>query len=152
MKYLKHNLTQLLAEYNYIPLVIMRVMFGLFYFTSGFNKVFVEANQQALLETLTQVGIPFASFMSPVVACCEMVFGLCLAIGFFTRVSALALFIISFMALLLVEINAIPSGVNLITWYSYLFYLPSVCYIVMSLVFIFSGSVRLSFDRFFNND
>ncbi|WP_312665442.1 DoxX family membrane protein, partial [Pantoea sp. CTOTU49201] len=74
---------------SFLPLTLMRVAFGLFFFASGFNKVFVAANQALMLETITEAGIPFPEFMSVFVASCETLFGLLLALGLFTRLGAL---------------------------------------------------------------
>lgn len=47
------------AENGSLPLTVARIAIGLFFFASGFNKVFVPANQQLMLETLTDAGIFF---------------------------------------------------------------------------------------------
>ena len=55
-------------EHITLPLSIARIALGLFFFTSGFNKLFVTANQQLLLVTLTDAGIPFPAVMAVFVA------------------------------------------------------------------------------------
>ncbi|TGC27684.1 transmembrane DoxX protein, partial [Escherichia sp. E1130] len=47
-----------------MPLAIMRLALGVFFFASGFNKVFVPENQDMMLETITDAGIPFPVFMA----------------------------------------------------------------------------------------
>ncbi|WP_288497642.1 hypothetical protein [uncultured Erwinia sp.] len=61
----------------FLPLTLMRIAFGLFFFASGFNKVFVPANQAQMLETITEAGIFYPALwrsLSPAAkrcsACC----------------------------------------------------------------------------------
>ncbi|WP_455845795.1 DoxX family protein [Pantoea agglomerans] len=131
----------------FLPLTLMRVAFGLFFFASGFNKVFVAANQALMLETITEAGIPFPAFMSVFVASCETVFGLLLALGLFTRLGALVLLVISLVALFTVGLYHIPSDLNLLTWYSWLLYLPESSYILMCLMLIVQGCGPWGIDR-----
>lgn len=132
---------------NFIPLTIIRVALGLFFFASGFNKVFVPDNQALMLETITEAGIPFPEFMAFFVASCETLFGLLLAVGSLTRLCALVLMIISLVALFTVGLHHIPENLNLLTWYSWLFYLPESTYIVICLLLVVQGGGPLSIDR-----
>ena len=52
-------LFSLKAENHSLALTVARIAIGLFFFASGFNKVFVPANQQLMLETLTKADIFF---------------------------------------------------------------------------------------------
>jgi len=63
MTYLQ-TLFQTPGTRSFIPLMIMRIALGLFFFASGFNKVFVPENQALMLETITDAGIPFPAFMA----------------------------------------------------------------------------------------
>lgn len=125
----------------------MRVCFGLFFFASGFNKVFIAENQALMLETIIEAGIPFPHVMAWVVAICEMISGALLVIGLFTRLGALALMIISFVALLTIGLHQIPSGVDPISWYSWMMYLPEPGYIIMSLSLFIQGCGPWGMDR-----
>lgn len=132
---------------SFIPLAIMRIALGVFFFASGFNKVFVPENQAMMLETITEAGIPFPAFMAFFVAGCETLFGLLMAVGFMSRLSALVLMIISLVALFTVGLHHIPANLNLLTWYSWLFYLPESAYIVICLLLVVQGGGPLSVDR-----
>jgi len=132
---------------EFIPLTLMRVALGLFFFTSGFNKVFVAENQLAMLETIIEAGIPFPSFMAIFVASCEVIFGLLLAIGLLSRISGFVLLIINIVALFTVGLHQIPIGLNLLTWYSWLFYLPEASYILICLLLIVQGCGPFGVDR-----
>jgi len=131
----------------FTPLALIRLAFGLFFFASGFNKLFVPANQVLMLETITEAGIPFPQFMAVFVAACETVFGLLLTIGLLTRLSALVLLCISTVALFTVGLHQIPANLNLLTWYSWLLYLPESGYILMSIVLIVQGCGPWGVDR-----
>ena len=71
-----------------------------------------------MLETITEVGMSFPAFMAFFVACSETLFGLLMAAGFLTRLSALVLMIISLVALFIVGLHHIQANLNLLTWYS----------------------------------
>ncbi|WP_343554827.1 DoxX family protein [Pantoea sp.] len=135
------------GSYCFLPLTLMRVAFGLFFFASGFNKVFVPANQALMLETITEAGIPFPEVMSVFVASCETLFGLMLAFGLLTRLGALVLMIISLVALSTVGLHHIPDGLNLLTWYSWLLYLPESSYILMCVMLMVQGCGPWGIDR-----
>lgn len=68
-----------------VPLTLMRIAIGLFFLSSGFNKVFISENQILMLETMKEAGIFFPTFMAIFVALCEMIFGFLVTIGFLTR-------------------------------------------------------------------
>lgn len=132
---------------QYIPVTLLRIAIGLFFFSSGFNKVFVPANQALMLETITDAGIPFPAIMAVFVAVCETICGLLLAVGLLTRLNALVLMVISLVALFTVGLNHIPEGINLMTWFSWLMYLPESSYILMFLLLIVQGSGPGGIDR-----
>ncbi|RWR01480.1 transmembrane DoxX protein [[Pantoea] beijingensis] len=131
----------------FLPLTLMRIALGLFFFASGFNKVFIPANQAIMLDTITEAGIPFPAFMAVFVASCETLFGLLLAIGLLSRLSALVLTLISMVALLTVGLHQIPADINALTWYSWLFYLPESGYILIGLLIMVQGSGPFGVDR-----
>jgi len=135
------------AENHSLPLTVARIAIGLFFFASGFNKVFVPANQQLMLETLTEAGIFFPTVMAPFVAICEMIFGAFTAPGFVTRLSGGVLMIISLVALFTVGIHHIPENLNVLTWYSWLLYLPEATYIMIGFFVLVQGSGPVAIDR-----
>lgn len=131
----------------YFPLTLMRVAIGLFFFASGFNKVFVPASQAMMLETITEAGIPFPAIAAVFVASCEMLCGLLLAGGILSRLNAAVLTLISVVALFTVGIHHIPGGISLLTWYSWLLYLPETLYMLILVMVIVQGSGPWSVDR-----
>lgn len=135
------------GDSSFLPLTLMRIAFGLFFFSSGFNKVFVLENQRVMLETIIEAGIPFPAFMAVFVASCETIFGLLLAFGLLTRISGVILLVINIVALFTVGLNHIPNGINFLTWYSWLLYLPESSYILMCVMIIVQGCGPFGLDR-----
>ncbi|RPE79986.1 putative oxidoreductase [Vulcaniibacterium tengchongense] len=131
----------------FVPLALTRFALGSFFFASGFNKLFVDANRNAMLETISEAGIWWPQAMAPFVAGCETAFGALLAIGLLSRVSAAILLPISTTALLTVGVHQIPEGQNALGWYSWLLYLPETLYMLLSLTIIVQGSGPLGLDR-----
>ncbi|HID8404671.1 TPA: DoxX family protein [Serratia marcescens] len=136
---------------RFIPLAIMRIALGVFFFASGFNKVFVPSVQTMMLETITEAGIPFPELMAVFVACCEMFFGLVLTIGLLTRLSAFVLMIISLVALFTVGLHHIPAELPFLTWYSWLLYLPESSYILICMLLVVQGCGPWGVDRMIHN-
>lgn len=128
------------------PVFICRLVIGAFFFTAGFNKLFVPENQLLMVDTLHDAGIPFPVIMAVVVAFLECSMGLLLTLGLFSRFSALVLMVISSVALVTMGIYTIPRGLNLISWLSWLFYLPETLYVVLCLFPLAWGGTLCSLD------
>lgn len=129
-----------------LPVLLARLVTGLFFFTAGFNKLFVLENQLLMLDTMHDAGIPFPDVMAGVVSFFECAMGLLLTIGLFSRFSALVLFIISTVALVSIGVYTIPHGLELIAWLSWLFYLPETLYMVLCILLIVLGGTLFSLD------
>lgn len=99
-----------------------------------------------MLETIADAGIHFPAVMSIFVAICETLFGLFLAAGLLTRISALVLMIISLAALFTVELSQISGGIK-ISWYSWLLDLPQSGYVLMCVMLIVQGCGPYGIDR-----
>lgn len=135
------------GDTRFLPLTAMRVALGLFFFASGFNKVFVPENQELMLKTIAEAGIFFPMVMAAFVSSCEVLFGLLLAAGLLSRLCALILLTINLVALFTVGLHQIPEGLNLLTWFSWLFYLPELSYILICAMLMVQGSGPWGIDR-----
>lgn len=133
---------------NY-ALLIIRVSLGLFFFSSGYHKVFSESGFNMMLETLTRAGVPSPLYMTMFVSACELLCGILLAVGLLTRLNALVLMIISTVALVTVGIVVIPQNIDAMEWFSWLMYLPETLYILMFVLLVCNGGGFYSMDRFF---
>lgn len=141
-------------KFSHFALILTRISIGLFFLTTGYNKLFVEKNQQIMLETIVSAGIPFPEVTAIIVSLFEFAFGLLLTLGLFTQLTSLILIFICFVALVTVGIYTIPPGLNLITWISWFFYTHDLLYIFI-LLFIFTNKPdsftldRLFFKKYF---
>ncbi|WP_186250157.1 DoxX family protein [Burkholderia gladioli] len=127
------------------PIALMRIATGIFFSTSGFNKLVLSGNRAAMLQTVTEAQVPCPELMAPFVAGCECLFGLLLALGLGTRPAALVLFAISGVALAPSGFT-IPAGLGPIGWTSWLLYLPESLYLLITLVLLVRGGESLSLD------
>ncbi|WP_326984564.1 DoxX family protein [Chryseobacterium sp. MYb264] len=139
--------------------VLCRLSIGLFFFLTGFNKLFHPVFQGYMLKTITSLGFSNPQFMAHFVAANEMVWGLLLLIGLFTRFSSLALIVIILVALVTKDIHTIPTelipidpkiGTHPIegyTWLTYFFYLPQVLYLMLLGLFALYGYKALGIDH-----
>ncbi len=140
--------------------VICRLSIGLFFFITGFNKLFHPVFQGYMLKTITSLGFSNPQLMANFVAANEMIWGFLLLIGLFTRFSSLALIVIMLVALITKDIHSIPTelvpidpkiGIRPIenyTWLTYFFYLPQVLYIMLLGLFSLYGYKAFGIDRF----
>jgi len=124
-----------------------RILIGVFFLITGVNKLFNPTFQASMLKTITSIGFPYPQFTANFTAFNEAFWGLLLALGFFTRFSALALNIILFVALSTFDIHRIPQGLDPFTWYSYFTYLPQVLYILFLFQALAIGGGPLSIDQ-----
>jgi len=130
-----------------LVLLLIRVSIGIFFFTTGFNKLFVEKNKLIMLETIIDAGIPFPTIMSTFVSATEMLAGLFLIIGLLTQISSVLLFIICLTALYTVGIHTIPEGLDLMSWLSWFFYIHDLLYMFILAILITSPPSMLSLDH-----
>lgn len=140
--------------------VICRISIGLFFFITGFNKLFHPVFQGYMLKTITSLGFSNPQFMANFVAFNEMFWGLLLLLGLLTRFSSFALIIVMLVALFTKDIHSIPTELIPIdpkvgnrpmddfTWLSYFFYLPQVLYIMILGLFSLYGYKAFGVDRF----
>ncbi|MFW1953097.1 DoxX family membrane protein [Acinetobacter beijerinckii] len=129
---------------------LIRISTGIFFFTTGFNKLFVEKNKLIMLETIIDAGIPFPEIMSTFVSTTEMLAGLFLLLGLLTQLSSILLFVICLTALYTVGIHTIPNGLDLISWFSWFFYTHDLLYMFLLALLITSRPSILSLDRILN--
>ncbi|WP_043970434.1 MULTISPECIES: DoxX family protein [Acinetobacter] len=128
-------------------LFLIRISIGIFFFSTGFNKLFVEKNRLIMLETITGAGIPFPEIMSSFVSATEMLAGLLLIIGLLTQISSILLFVICMTALYTVGIHTIPNGLDAMSWLSWFFYVHDLLYMFVLAILITTRPTILSLDR-----
>lgn len=65
-----------------LPVLISRVLVGIFFFIAGVNKLFVPENQLLVVDKMHEAGIAFPAVKVVVVAILEGSMGLLLTLGF----------------------------------------------------------------------
>lgn len=140
--------------------VLCRLSIGLFFFITGFNKLFHPVFQGYILKTITSLGFSNPQLMANFVAANEMIWGLLLLLGFLTRLSSFALIVVMVVALITKDIHSIPAELIPIDpkigkqpmenyiWLTYFFYLPQVLYIMLLGIFSLYGYKTFGIDRF----
>ncbi|RJQ79781.1 DoxX family protein [Pseudonocardiaceae bacterium YIM PH 21723] len=87
----------MLTKFDWLPNLVLRVTVGFMFFSGAFGKLSDTAKFAA---NLAEYGVPFSHVTAPVLAVVELVGGLFLALGLFTRTTALVLAAVMVGALL----------------------------------------------------
>lgn len=130
-----------------LPLLIARVITGVFFSISGFNKLFVPANAQAMLHTMHTAGIPFPEFNATFVASVELTLGAALLLGLLTRLASLALLMICIVATFTDGVQRIPANLGPLDWLGWFLYLPEVLYALILAWILLYGPGAFALDR-----
>ena len=127
-------------------LLLARVVAGVMFCVSGWNKVFTDAGRERMVHTLVDAGIPFPVVSAPVLGAIEWVAGGLLVLGLLSRPSALLLAAICAVAALTDGIARIPAGLSVPDWLSWFFYLSEVPLGVLLLWVVAVGSGRFAIE------
>ena len=73
-----------------IALLILRVVFGLTFAAHGWQKLFVFG-LGGVVQSFRDMGVPLPQIAGPAIACVELIGGVALVLGAFTRVFGVAL-------------------------------------------------------------
>ncbi|WP_312707589.1 DoxX family protein [Stenotrophomonas sp.] len=129
-----------------VLLLLARVVAGVMFCVSGWNKVFTEDGRERMVHTLAEAGIPFPVVSAPVLGAIEWIAGGLLVLGLLGRLSALLLAAICAVAALTVGIAQIPAGLSVADWLSWFFYLSEVALAVLLLWIATVGSGRFAIE------
>jgi len=127
-------------------LLLARVVAGVMFCVSGWNKVFTNAGRERMVHTLIDAGIPFPVVSAPVLGGIEWIAGGLLVLGLLSRPSALLLAGICAVAALTDGIARIPEGLSVPDWLSWFFYLSEVPLGVLLLWVAAVGSGRFAIE------
>ena len=127
-------------------ILLIRVSLGLFFAISGANKLLVAGSTQTMYETLVEAKVPFPHLMTYFVSGVEFVGGSLLALGFFSSLACVALFVDMLVAILTTKLTAMPKGLSPFNWLDDFLYLPEVLYVLFFFWLICSGPGKFSVD------
>src|SRR5687768_9909653 len=97
-----------------IALTIFRLVVGTIFVAHGGQKLFVYG-LDGVAGGFAQMGVPFASFMGPLIGFVEFFGGIALILGLLTRLAALGIFSTMIGAIVLVHLPAgffAPNGIE----------------------------------------
>ncbi|WP_414495997.1 DoxX family protein [Stenotrophomonas maltophilia] len=127
-------------------LLLARIVAGVMFCVSGWNKVFTAAGRERMVHTLIEASIPFPVFSAPVLGAIEWIAGGLLVLGLLSRPSALLLTGICAVAALTDGIARIPAGLSVPDWLSWFFYLSEVPLGVLLLWIAAVGTGRFAIE------
>ena len=132
------DLLKFLNQMDWIPILLVRLSVGLLFFESGRGKLFVKFDE--LVKYFVELGIPLPSLNAWVTASIEFVGGICLILGFATRIFSTPLAFIMLVAILTAQLKTVH------TLGDFLF-LPEVLLLAIFVWLVFSGPGKVSLDH-----
>jgi putative oxidoreductase len=134
------------SDLEQYAILLIRVSVGLFFGTSGANKLFAAGSAQTMYETLVAAKVPFPHLMTYFVSAVEFVAGSLLTVGFFSSLACVALLVDMLVAILTTKLSTIPKGLSPLIWIDDFLYVPEVLYVLFFIWLIFSGPGKFSVD------
>jgi putative oxidoreductase len=125
-----------------IFLLFMRITWGHQFFITGRGKLH---NIDHVTQFFTSLNIPYPEFSAYLVGFCEMIGGICLMLGFASRIITIPLLIIMFTAVSTAHIHIIRDSLFIIDPHAFVRQTPYPYLITSLLVFLF-GPGRISID------
>lgn len=118
------------------PPLLARIVVGVVFASSGWGKI---QNLERVSNYFTDLGIPMAGVLAPLVAGFELIAGVLVLIGLGTRLASLPLIVIMAVAVQTAKSSELEGIVDLFSTSEFL-------YIVLLLGLLVQGAGRLSFD------
>ena len=131
------RLVVLFQRLDFLPPLLARVIIGGVFITAGWGKL---QHIDKFIEYLQSLNVPVASIQAPFVAACELVFGVAILIGLFTRISTIPLMGIMAVAIMKAKKNEIIEITSLFGFTEFL-------YIALLLWLLIRGAGLISVDR-----
>lgn len=137
------GLIKFASSFKTLFLLAIRLLWGFLFFQSGFGKL---ANIAGTTDFLQSLGIPFPDLSAYLLAWTETVGGLCLMVGFASRLVSLPLMFAMLMAMLTAHFTSFKAGFS---DPSQLFKQSPFTYFLTSLIIFVFGPGKISLDYFF---
>ena len=139
------RLTYKLKAWEFLPILVMRVVLGVFFAHTGYLKVFTEKGQQQMLHIVTQSGIPFPEINAMAASVSEMVGGGLLVVGLFTMPASLILAGVMGVAFVTNYLPDMPTG-SILSAIKFLAYNIEFLYVLIFTWLMFEGPGKISLD------
>jgi putative oxidoreductase len=139
---------RLLERLDFVPPLIARLTIGAVFIPSGWGKLH---HLDKVVDFFTELGIPAPQFQAPFAAGSELLFGVTVLLGLFTRMSAIPLAIIMVVAMATAKredlLGTIAEPNNAWGFANALVGLSEYLYVVLLLWLLVRGAGALSLDR-----
>lgn len=123
---------------QFLPALLARITLGFVFAESGWGKL---QHIDKIIGYFESLNIPFANIQAPFVAGCELVFGLLVLIGLFTRLASIPLIGIMVVAIMTAKLADIATFTDL-------FGISEFLYILLFLYLIVYGPGAISIDHY----
>jgi putative oxidoreductase len=126
-----------LTRAQWLPLLLMRLFIGYFFFETGLGKV---GNLDAMAERFAGWGIPWPAFNAALSGYTELIGGALIVLGLATRLAAIPLAINMLVATATVKLKGVESLDDFVE-------LDEPLYALVFVWLVFSGAGRISLDH-----
>lgn len=123
---------------NWIPALLTRVALAGVFIESGWGKI---QNTPKVAEYFESLGLPHPLFQAHFVAWNELIVGICMILGFLTRLSTIPLIIMMAVAIKFARVGDIHEWTDLFSLIEFL-------YAALGIWLLFSGPGKISIDHF----
>jgi putative oxidoreductase len=134
------------SDWEPYAILLVRVSLGLFFATSGANKLFVAGSRQTMYKTLGEAKVPFPHLMTYFVSGVEFIGGSLLTVGLLSSLASVTLLVDMLVAILTTKLSSMPKGLSPFSWLGDLLYLPEVLYVLFFIWLLCSGPGKISVD------
>src|SRR6266496_3786602 len=135
-----------LHAWQWVGILVARVVVGLLFFLSGRGKLFVPDRREQMRQTLIEAHVPFPELNALFVSIVEFVCGALLILGALTPLARVMLSGVMIVAIATTAIRSIKATSPL-GWLSEFLYLPELLYLVILFLLFLSGPCWFSVGR-----
>lgn len=143
--WLSHLLFDGVSQLSPLAILLARLGVGLMFAISGWHKLRDPERHRKMVETMGRASIPCPWLAGPLVSGVELAAGSLLIVGLLTAPAALALLIITIVAIATVTVEEVD-GQPGSRWVENFLYLPEVLYVIVLALLIAIGPGTLSID------
>ncbi len=133
-------------RYEWLPILVMRVLLGVFFANSGWGKLVTEEGHRRMVALIAQSGIPFPELNATMAAGSELVGGVLLILGLFTPLGAAMLGSVMLVAFVTQFLGDMPTT-SVLGAINYLAYTAEFLYLLIFFWLLCEGAGKASLDH-----